>query len=38
MAQEAAYAIDWMNTKIQDDNYLAFYAGKEGESFEKNYK
>lgn len=35
MAQEAAYAIDWMNTKIKDDNYLAFYAGKEGESFEK---
>ncbi len=30
MGNEAAYAIDWMNTRIQQDNYFDSYVGEEG--------
>ncbi|MDE5896702.1 MAG: extracellular solute-binding protein [Clostridia bacterium] len=30
----APYALDWMNTKITDENYKAFLLGEEGVSYE----
>lgn len=38
MGQTAAYAIDWMDKKITDENYHALYGGLEGEAWEKTSK
>jgi putative aldouronate transport system substrate-binding protein len=34
MAKNAGYAIDWINTKIKDDNYAKLYGGVEGTDWE----